>query len=205
MAKDCFSKWPNAILSNGCSAKAVLKLLQEIIIRDGVPGEIKTDHAAVFKSQAVKEFCEDWGIKHRFGTPYVHSSVGVVERHLRTFQDSLKTFLLEEGNFRKAVSRALYVMRFTLHQTLKTTPFEKHYGRKPVRKLENLLNLDFPLKDLLESVRDANGKAVAENFYSKEELEDLDNERRYGRSRNQKDLRELLKSNKPVGKFVVLK
>ncbi len=58
---------------------------------------------------------------------------------------------------------------------------------------------------MLESVRDANGKVVAENFYSKEELEDHDNERKYGGSRNHKDLREVLKANKPVGKFVVLK
>ncbi len=79
-------------------------------------------------------------------------------------------------------------MRFTVHSFLKMTPFEKHHGRNPLRKLDNLLNLYHPDKDLLGSVRDAHGKVVAENFYSKEELEDLDSERKYGRSRNAKDL-----------------
>ncbi len=67
------------------------------------------------------------------------------------------------------------------------------------------MNLDHPDKDILESVRDAHGKVVAESFYSQEELEDLDNGRTYGRSRNAKDLREMLKTNKLVRKFVVLK
>ncbi len=96
-------------------------------------------------------------------------------------------------------------MRFTVHQFLKVTPFEKHYGRKPVRKLDNLLNLEFPEKDLLESVRDSSGRVVAENFYSKEEIEELVHGRTYGRSREDKDLREMLKQKKTVGKFVVLK
>ncbi len=90
-------------------------------------------------------------------------------------------------------------------EELKMTPFEKHHGRKPLRKLYNLLNLDHPDKDLLESVRDAHGKVVAENFNSKEKLEDLDTGRMYGRSRNAKDLREMLKTNKTFGKFIVLK
>ena len=96
-------------------------------------------------------------------------------------------------------------MRFTVHQSLNVTPFEKHYGRKPVGKLDNLLNLEFPDKDLLESVRDSSGRIVAENFYSKEEIEELVHGRTYGRSREEKDLREILKQKKTVGKFVVSK
>ena len=37
MAIDCASKWPNAIISKSCSSKSVIKLLNEIIARDGVP------------------------------------------------------------------------------------------------------------------------------------------------------------------------
>ncbi len=58
---------------------------------------------------------------------------------------------------------------------------------------------------MLESVRDSSGKVVAENFYPKDELADMVGERMYGRSRGEKDLREVLKTKKTVGNFVVLK
>ncbi len=57
----------------------------------------------------------------------------------------------------------------------------------------------------MESVRDSSGKVVAENFYPKDEIEDMVEERMYGGSRGEKDLREVLKSKKTVGKFVVSK
>ena len=186
MAIDCASKWPNAKISKNFSSKSVIKLLNEIIARDGAPQEIKTDQASAFKSLETKKFCEDWGIKQKLGTPYVHTSVGIVERHLRAFQDFVKTYLSEDPIFKKAIARALYVMRFTVHKSLKATPFEIHYGRKPVRKLDSLLNLEFPDKDLLESVRDSSGKVVAENFYPKDEIEDMVEERMHGRSRGEK-------------------
>ncbi len=136
MAIDCASEWPNAIISNNCSSKSVIKLLNEIIAPDGVPQEIKTDQASAFKSFETKKFCEDWGIKQKLGTPYVHTSKVEIERHLRAFQDFVKTYLIEDPNFKKAIARALYVMRFTVHKGINATPFEKHYGRKPVRKLD---------------------------------------------------------------------
>ena len=191
------------MISKNCSTKSVIKLLNEIIARDGVPQEIKSDLASAFKSAELKKFCEEWGIRQKFGTPYLQFSVGIVERHLRTFQDFLKTYLIEDADFKKAIAKALYVMRFTVHKSLNVTPFEKHYGRKPVRKLDNLLNLEFPEKDLLESVRDSSGKVVAENFYSTDENADMVEERTYGRSRGEKDLREVLKTKKTVGNFAV--
>ena len=56
MAVDCASRWPNAVISKSCSTKAVIKLLGEIIARDGVPEEIKTDNESAFQSTALKSF-----------------------------------------------------------------------------------------------------------------------------------------------------
>ena len=47
---------------------------------------------------------------------------------------------LEEGtDLTKSVTRALRVMRFTIHTGLKRTPFELHHGRKPRTELTNIV------------------------------------------------------------------
>ena len=46
---------------------------------------------------------------------------------------------------------------------------------------------------------------MAENFYSKEEIGDFVEGRVYGRSRGERDLREMLKQKKMFGRFFVLK
>ena len=63
----------------------------------------------------------DKGLALKLGMPYVHTSVGTVERHIRTLQNYVRPFLLE-GNF--AVRRAVKTMRFTYHAAKKTTPYQ---------------------------------------------------------------------------------
>ena len=178
-------------LSKSCSSKAVLKVLQEIIARDGVREEIKTHHSSAFKSTVVEQFCEECGSKQNFGTPCVHTFVGKVERHLRTFQDFVQTYLIEDSNFERAISRSLYVMNFRVHKRL---------NRNPIGKIESISKLEFPKKDLLESVHDSSGRDFAENFYSKGELVEIVD----GRSRGEEDLKVRLNSEGTVGKFIVL-
>ncbi len=83
----------------------MIKLLQEQFNRDGAPEEIKSYLAASFKSEEVRKFCVNWVINQSFETPYLHTSVRIVKRHLRTFQVSLETFLIEDPDFKKAVER----------------------------------------------------------------------------------------------------
>ena len=43
----------------------------------------------------------------------------------------MKTNLEDEYAVSEALSRSLNVMRTTIHSSIKETPFERHYGRKP--------------------------------------------------------------------------
>ena len=47
----------------------------------------------------------------------------------------------EGHNTNDALSRSLKVMRTTVHCSIKETPFERHYGRKPRTEIHNYLNV----------------------------------------------------------------
>ena len=78
---------------------------------------------------------------HKFSTPYVHTSIGTVERNLRTLESYITTYLIENNDFEKAVNRATRVLRFTISKSTGATPFEIHFGGKPRTIFNNLIDL----------------------------------------------------------------
>ena len=64
-----------------------------------------------------------------------------MERGVRTLKEYLRTNLEEGYNINEALSRSLNVMRTTVHSSIKETPFERHYGRKPRTEIHNFLNI----------------------------------------------------------------
>ena len=67
--------------------------------------------------------------------------MGLVERGRKTLKDYLRTNLEEGHNINEALNRSLNTMRTTVHSSIKETPFERHYGRKPRTDLHNYLNI----------------------------------------------------------------
>ena len=85
-----------------------------------------------------------------YGTPFIHTPTGLVERGVRTLKENLLTNLKAGERFGKALDIALEIMRKTLHTRLKKSAFELHYGRSLNTEVSNLLNLD-SLKKLTEN------------------------------------------------------
>ena len=77
-----------------------------------------------------------------YGTPYIQSSTGLVERGVRTLKEILLTNIKAGENFAKALGMALDLMRKTTHTILNKSAFELHYGREPTTEISNLLNTD---------------------------------------------------------------
>ena len=76
-----------------------------------------------------------------YGTPYIHTPTGLVERGVRTLKENLLTNIKAGERFGKALDLSLDVMRKTPHTRLRKSAFELHYGRKPNTEISNLLNL----------------------------------------------------------------
>ena len=81
-----------------------------------------------------------------YGTPYIHTATGLVERGIQTLKDLMKTNLEDKCTVGEALSRSLNVMRTTIHSIIKETPFERHHGRKPRTEITSYLNIPTDMK-----------------------------------------------------------
>ena len=106
-----------------------------------MPQTIRTDKGTAFTGKKFRNFCKFMSINLIYGTPYIHTSTGLVERGIKTLKEYLRTNKEEKYNINEALNRSLNVMRTTVHSTIKETPFERHYGRKPRTEIHNYLNI----------------------------------------------------------------
>lgn len=78
---DTFSGWPEAVPTRTAKAREVSKvLLQEIILRFGVPVTISSDRGPHFISNTVQQISRYLGIDWELHTPYHSQSSGQVEK-----------------------------------------------------------------------------------------------------------------------------
>ena len=62
---DLFSRWPELKIITDTSSGAVIKFLDEIFSREGLPDTILTDNGTQFCSKEMKEFLDSNAIKHK--------------------------------------------------------------------------------------------------------------------------------------------
>ena len=139
---DRYSKWPTASYCKYTDGETAVKFLEHYIQLNGIPKTIRTDKATAFTGRLFRDFCKKHYIKLIYGTPYIHTPTGLVERGVRTLKENLLTNFKAGEQFGKALDLSLDVMRKTPHTKSKKSAFELHYGRKPNTEITNLLNLD---------------------------------------------------------------
>ena len=142
LSMDRYSKWPAASFCTSTDGETAVKFLDQYIQLNGIPKIIRTDKATAFTGRLFRDFCKKHYIKLIYGTPYIHTPTGLVERGVRTLKENLLTNVKAGERFGKALDISLDVMRKTPHTRLKKSAFELHYGRKPNTEKSNLLNLD---------------------------------------------------------------
>ena len=74
-----------------------------------------------------------------YGTPYIHTPTGVVERRERTLKETLLTNIMAGEILSKALDIAL---RKTPHPKPQKCAFEMHYGRQRNTEISKMLNID---------------------------------------------------------------
>ena len=147
LSMDRFSKWPAASFCTSTDGETAIKFLEQYILLNGVPITIRTDKATAFMGRLFRNFCKEHYIKLIYGTPYIHTPTGLVERGVRKLKENLLTNIKAGERLSKALDLSVDVMRKTPHSRLNKTAFELHYGRKRNTEISNLLKLD-NLKEL---------------------------------------------------------
>ncbi len=205
MAIDNYSKWAWTRVIKSCSSRNVVKLLDNLVESDGVPRSIKVDIATAFKSTEFRSYSARLNLVVKYSTPYVHTPIGVVERNIRTIEGYLKSFLLEDNNLKRALSRATKTIRFAWSSSTNRTPFELYHGRKPRTILSNIVDLEPGGKELVENIVDKHGNQLTQVHYSTKYFEGLAKERKFGKSANTQELQREIRKRKVSKRYFVVK
>ena len=112
---------------------------------------IRTDKGTAFTGNEFRSTCKKLNIKLIYGTPYIHTATGFVERCIKTLKDLMKTNLEDECTVSEALSRSLNVMRTNIHSSIKETPFERHYARKPRTEITSYLNIPTDINEIVSA------------------------------------------------------
>ena len=115
LSMDRFSKWPAASFCTSTDVETANKFLEQNIQLNGVPKTIRTDKATAFTRRLFRNVCKEHYIKLIYGTPYIHTPTGLVERGVRTLKENLLTNIKAGERLSKALDLSLDVMRKTPH------------------------------------------------------------------------------------------
>ena len=109
--------------------------MKQYVLSNGLPQTVRTD-----KDSQIIDFCKSFNIEIVYGTVHIHTPTGLVGRGIKTLKDYLRTN--REGyDINEALNRSINILITTVQSSIKETPFERHYGRKPRTEIHNYLNI----------------------------------------------------------------
>ena len=126
---DRYSRWPAACICEAPTVKTAKTFLEQYILLIGIPQKIRTDKGTAFTGNEFRTACKKLNIKLIYGTPYIHTATGFVERGIKTLKKLMKTNLEDKCTVSEALGRSIMVMRTTVLSTIK-----KNTDRKTLRK-----------------------------------------------------------------------
>jgi transposase InsO family protein len=117
--------------------EVVVKFLQSIIYRFGVPKRVLTDNETQFKGAKFLRCCADFGIHHQPSSAAHPQTNGQVERTNGLLLQGMKTRMLEDleakgKNWHKELPSVLWALRTNVNRATRDTPFSLVYGAEVV-------------------------------------------------------------------------
>ncbi|KAJ1204073.1 hypothetical protein NDU88_007854, partial [Pleurodeles waltl] len=77
---DMFSRWPEVCFTKSIETKKVIRVLTDVIAREGIPFRLLTDNGVQLVSKEMEDFLRWCGIKHILSALYHPKSNEMVER-----------------------------------------------------------------------------------------------------------------------------
>jgi hypothetical protein len=120
---DYFSKWVEALPVPNMEATTVANVLVNCVIsRYGVPGELHSDQGKNFDSQLIKNLCARLGIVKTRTAPYRPQSDGQTERFNRTILDALSKLCHSHNDWDVFTPLVCLYYRASVHSSTGVTP-----------------------------------------------------------------------------------
>lgn len=127
---DLHSKWLEVALSARATAADVIKVLESLFDRFGLPDTVTTDNGPQFTGHEFGQYLESMGIYHAKTSYYHPEANGGVERWNRVFKDGIKTGIADGLSFREAARKIVARYRTTPHAATGVSPAELMLGRR---------------------------------------------------------------------------
>ena len=130
---DWLTKWAEVYAIRDETADTIAGCFIDFVSRHGCPAEVLTDQGRNFESRLMKKILKDLGLDKLRTTAYHPQTNTAVERFNDTLNNMLKVF--ENGNcdtWDLLLPQIVFAYRTAYHSTIKMSPFEALYGRKPI-------------------------------------------------------------------------
>jgi len=136
---DYYSRWQEVAVLKSVTTEKIVRELDIMFCRHGIPNSMKTDNGPQFKSTEFADYMRENGIKHNKSTPYWPQANGEVERQNRTLLKAFRAANAESRDWRKEIPKFLLAYRSTPHSTTGKSPAEMLFNRKIRTKLPEII------------------------------------------------------------------
>ena len=128
---DGFSKWPVlAALRNISSYEVCKAIFQKWISVFGSPQNFHSDNGLCFSSSEMAKFCNYFGVKQHFSSPYYPMGNAIVERLIKNVKDALYCTCKEKAcDWEEAIPTVEITLPKLTNKSLGLSPYEAVYGR----------------------------------------------------------------------------
>ena len=83
---DRYSRWPAECICEAPTGRTAEKFVEQYDTLNGLPQTIRTDKGTAFTGKEFRELCKALNINLVYGTPYIHTPIGMVKRGIRTLK-----------------------------------------------------------------------------------------------------------------------
>ena len=129
---DYFSKWTEAFpMKNKCADTVADILVENIILRFGMPLVIHSDQGRKFENGLMKSLCTLLGCTKTRTAPYHPESDGMIERFNRTCLMMLSMFVNDRrDNWNELLPFVMHAYRTSVHESTGYSPFRLMMGEE---------------------------------------------------------------------------
>ena len=132
MIADYFSKWTEAFpVKNKCADTVADLLVDNIILRFGMPLVIHSDQGRKFENGLMKSLCTLLGCTKSRTAPYHPESEGMIKRFNRTCLMMLSMFVNDRrDNWHELLPFVMHAYRTSVHESTSYSPFRLMMGEE---------------------------------------------------------------------------
>ena len=119
---DLYSKWPEVAFSSRITSETVIKFLDTVFSREGLPEQINSDNGSQFVSTMMENYFRKNNITHKLSAVAHPETNGQIERFHRGLKDAIQISKLEKKPVKQALTTYLALYRNTPQATTGKTP-----------------------------------------------------------------------------------